>query len=398
MEILGAGTVEKRGKDKWRLRITVKDNKGVTERLDKTITARNKTEAKVLLEQWKRELKDADLEHRAKAMTVEEFMVLYMDYNKNTKGCAKKTLAGYDEIIRNRINPHLGHLHLTDLTPYMLEEFFSQQRINGGVHGEPLSASTNRKTFSMFKTALKYAVYLELIPKNPLELLKGPSVKKSNVQKPLTEEGLIRVYELLEGCPDRQFVIAIRISAATGMRRGEVCGLTWGDVDMETGEIIVHRALIEITKRMSDTGKASIELKETKTTGSTRKITLDKDTLEFLRAEKEAQKRTLAYYHVEQTDKTPVACDFKGGFYRPSRLTSAWEAFRDDHGFEGVRLHDLRHTQATLLLKHGEDILTVSRRMGHAKPSTTLDVYGHVMPGMDKEAADLFGRIAAGME
>ena len=80
MEILGAGTVEKRGKDKWRLRITVKDNKGVTERLDKTIIARNKTKAKVLMEQWKRELTDADLEHRAKSITVEEFMVLFMDY------------------------------------------------------------------------------------------------------------------------------------------------------------------------------------------------------------------------------------------------------------------------------------------------------------------------------
>ena len=167
---------------------------------------------------------------------------------------------------------------------------------------------------------------------------------------------------------------------------------------METGEIAVHVSLSEISKSISDTGKSSIEFKETKTTGSTRKITLDKDTLAFLKEEKEAQRRTLAYYHVEQTDKTPVACDFKGEPYRPSCLTSDWIAFRNDHDFEGVRLHDLRHTQATVLLKHGEDILTVSRRMGHAKPSTTLDVYGHVMPGMDKEAADLFGRIAAGME
>ena len=398
MEILGAGTVEKRGKDKWRLRITVKDNKGVTERLDKTIIARNKTEAKVLMEQWKRELTDADLEHRAKSITVEEFMVMFMDYCKNTRGCAKRTLAGYDQMIRCRIDPHLGHVLLSDLTPYMLEEFFTQQRESGGANGGALSANTNRKTFSMFKTALKHAVYLELIPKNPLELLQGPSVKKSQAQHPLTEEGLMRVYELLKGCPDRQFVIAVRLVAATGMRRGEICGLSWGDVDMETGEITVHVSLSEISKSMSDTGKSSIELKETKTTGSTRKITLDKDTLAFLREEKEAQRRTLAYYHVEQTDKTPVACDFKGEPYRPSCLTSDWIAFRNDHDFEGVRLHDLRHTQATLLLKHGEDILTVSRRMGHAKPSTTLDVYGHVMPGMDKEAADLFGRIAAGME
>ena len=165
--------------------------------------------------------------------------------------------------------------------------------------------------------------------------------------------------------------------------------------ELVEGPVVIVVAEDRVNKSESKTGNASVEIKETKTVGSTRKITLDSNTVEFLKAEKEAQRLTLAFYHVEQTDKTPVACDFRGNWYRPSCFTSAFIVFRDDHGFNGVRLHDLRHTQATLLLKNGEDILTVSRRLGHAKASTTLDVYGHVLPGMDKEAAELFGSVVA---
>ena len=150
------------------------------------------------------------------------------------------------------------------------------------------------------------------------------------------------MFELIKGCPDRQFAITLRISAAIGMRRGEICGLTWNDIDLEQGVVNVNKALIELNKSESKTGKTNVELKDTKTT------------------EKEAQRLTLAFYHVTQSDKTPVACDFRGIWYRPSCFTSAFIAFRNNHGFEGIRLHDLRHTQATLLLKSGEDILSVS--------------------------------------
>ena len=394
MELLGLGTVEKRGKAKWRLRVTIKDNKGRIDRLDKTVEARNKTEAKLLLDQWKHELVGADLDYRSHKVTVKEYLMDYLEHCKTSRGLSKNTMRGYTDMANNYIIPHLGDCLMVELTPIQLEEFFKQQMKSGGRNGGALSANTCHKTFSFFKMALRRAVYLRIIPENPCEQLKGPSVKQAE-KHALTEDELARMFELMKGCPDRQFAIALRISAATGMRRGEICGLTWGDIDLDKGIVDVNKALIELKKSESDTGKASVEIKETKTAGSTRKITLDKDTVEFLKAEKEAQRLTLAFYHVKQTDKTPVACDFRGNWYRPSCFTSAFIAFRNDHGFDGIRLHDLRHTQATLLLKNGEDILTVSRRLGHAKASTTLDVYGHVLPGMDKQAAELFGNVVA---
>ena len=394
MELLGPGTVEKRGKTRWRLRVTIKDNKGRIDRLDKSVEARNKTEAKLLLDQWKHELVGADLDYRSRKITVKEYLEDFLEYCRTNKSLSKTTLRGYTDMANNRLIPYLGDCLMIELTPYQIEEFFKEQLQSGGRNGGALSASTCRKTFSFFKTALKRAVYLEIILRNPCELLSGPSVKRAEKHS-LSEKELARMYELMKGCPDRQFAIALRISAATGMRRGEICGLTWDDIDLDKGIVDVNKALIELNKSESKTGKASVEIKETKTTGSTRKITLDHDTVEFLKAEKEAQRLTLAFYHVKQTGKTPVACDFRGNWYRPSCFTSAFIAFRNDHGFDGIRLHDLRHTQATLLLKNGENIHTVSRRLSHAKASTTLDVYGHVLPGMDKEAAELFGNVVA---
>lgn len=347
-----------------------------------------------MLDQWKHELIGADLDYRSRKITVKEYLEDFLEYCRTSKSLFKTTLRGYTDMANNRLIPYLGDCLMVELTPYQIEEFFKQQLQSGGRNGGALSASTCRKTFSLFKTALKRAVYLEIIPRNPCEPLSGPSVKRAEKHS-LSEKELARMFEMMKGCPGRQFAIVLRISATTGMRCGETCGLTWDGVGLDKGIVDVNKSLIEFNKSESKTGRASVEIKETKTTGSTRKITLDSDTVEFLKAEKEVQRLTLAFYHVKQINETPVACDFRGNWHRPSCFTSAFIAFRNDHGFDGIRLHDLRHMQATLLLTNGEGILTVLRRLGHAKASTTLNVYGHVLPGMDKQAAELFGNVVA---
>jgi integrase len=93
-----------------------------------------------------------------------------------------------------------------------------------------------------------------------------------------------------------------------------------------------------------------------------------------------------------KSEETPVVGGQFGDWYRPSHFTSEFAAFRQQHKFD-IRLHDLRHTQASLLLKSGESIVTVSKRLGHAKVSTTLDTYSHIMPGQDKGAAEKIGDI-----
>ena len=109
-----------------------------------------------------------------------------------------------------------------------------------------------------------------------------------------------------------------------------------------------------------------------------------------LKRYKEDQYYLLKYFDTDQTPLTPVLCDSLGSWYIPDHFTKDFEAFKQQHHFD-VRLHDLRHTHASLLLQNGIDVLTVAHRLGHAKPSTTQDIYGHVLPGKDQEAANRIG-------
>ena len=127
MELLGPGTVEKRGKARWRLRVTIKDNKGRIDRLDKSVEARTKTEAKLLLDQWKHELIGADLDYRSRKITVKEYLEDFLEYCRTNKRLSKTTLRGYTDMANNRLIPYLGDCLMVELTPYQIEEFFKQQ-------------------------------------------------------------------------------------------------------------------------------------------------------------------------------------------------------------------------------------------------------------------------------
>jgi integrase len=199
---------------------------------------------------------------------------------------------------------------------------------------------------------------------------------------------------LLKGCPNKRFAIAVRLSLATGMRRGEVCGLRWCDVDFMSGEIHIEHSLSEVSSAESQTGE-TLELKGPKTLESDRRISLDEDTLKVLQQYYKELHYLLAYNDYELTKDTPVFADQFGKWYRPSILDKDFVAFRNKHGFN-IRFH-LRHTHASILIKNGVDITTIANRLGHADPSITYKIYAHMMPGTDKAAAEKIGEIFSGV-
>ena len=119
-------------------------------------------------------------------------------------------------------------------------------------------------------------------------------------------------------------------------------------------------------------------------------------TASHLAAWKERQGAELAKIGVEQTGKTPVCCSDTGGWYRIDNFEHWWSVWRKEHGFEGLKFHELRHTLATQLLANGVDVKTVQTRLGHANASITLGWYAHAIPQKDHEAADLLGSILSG--
>lgn len=168
----------------------------------------------------------------------------------------------------------------------------------------------------------------------------------------------------------------VRIAAATGMRRGEILALTWGAVDLQ-------RQLISVKQSLSADG----ELKKPKTQAGLRTISIGERSKQSLLQWKARQAAELRKFGVDQTADTPVCCSNVGGFLNGSNFAHWWKKFRESNGFPELKLHELRHTQATLLLGDGTDIKTVQDRLGHSASSTTLDWYTHAMPENDFAAA-----------
>lgn len=156
------------------------------------------------------------------------------------------------------------------------------------------------------------------------------------------------------------------------MRRGEVFAVTWENVDLDRRTIRVCQSITYQRKVKTPKTQAGIR------------------TLAMWKAR---QATELARIGVKQTERTPVCCSDTGGWYRIDNFERWWGAWRKEHGFEGLKFHELRHTQATQLLANGVDVKTVQTRLGHANASITLGWYAHAIPEKDHEAADLLGNL-----
>ena len=165
------------------------------------------------------------------------------------------------------------------------------------------------------------------------------------------------------------------------MRRGELLGLQWGDIDLDAGTLRVERSIEETT--------AGLRLKPPKTKRGRRNITLPPETVGMLRAHKVQQMQLRLLLSMGKPDATTlVFSDVEGQLLKPHTVSRAWRRAVVALKLPAVTFHALRHTHASMLINAGVDILTISRRLGHSKAAITLDVYGHLIGGADEAAAD----------
>lgn len=166
------------------------------------------------------------------------------------------------------------------------------------------------------------------------------------------------------------------------MRRGEVFGLVWENVDLDRCVIRVQESLTVHDEKKNPKSKAGARV-----------LSIDQKTSERLSEWKVRQAEELSKLEIEQSDQTAVCCSSKGDFVKLTNFERWWREFRARNGFPGLRYHELRHTQATQLLGNGVDVKTVQTRLGHANASLTLNQYAHALPENDRDAAALLGQL-----
>lgn len=288
-----------------------------------------------------------------------------------------------------RISTHLGRYQLQAITPMQIERFYVSQLNEGGKDGRKLSPKTVRNTHVVLRKALADAERLGYVQRNAAAAAHPPVPEKRDLVTWSTDD-LSEFLEAIDGDP---LEIAYHLLAATGMRRGEVLGLRWRDVDFDLGQIAVAHTIT--------TAGRQVVMGPPKTPRSKRNVYLDKRTVALLRRHRKRQReQRLAAGAAWHDDLDLVIRNEIGQFIHPDVFTARFDAFVRKLDVPRIRLHDLRHTHATLALKAGVHPKIVSERLGHATVGVTLDLYSHVMPALARDAAEqiMSGAYRAGAE
>jgi integrase len=291
------------------------------------------------------------------------------------------TFDSYRRKVERHILPVFGATKIRALTHLQLNAFY-EHKLRPTNGDRPLSAKSVLELHVIIRGALGDAHRTGVVTRNVAAVATAPRLRSAPPfePKPWTEPEL-RAF--LRAAADHRLYPAFRLAAATGMRRSELLGLKCSDVDWELGTVSINRGLV----------CAGYELHETrcKTKNSRRPVELDATTLDILRCWHDWQHATNISIENDMSPWMFPSAD--GGPIHPHAFSQAFDRLVQRSGLPVARLHDLRHTHATLLIKDGIPVKVVSERLGHARASFTMDTYQSVLPGMQQEAAVAIERI-----
>ena len=290
-----------------------------------------------------------------------------------------KTVHEYRRLIQVRIRPGLGERPVKRLDASEVDQFYRALQRQAG-----LAPGSVRHIHAILSKAFAQAVRWGWLNESPISRTSPPAVRRSTV-KPPDPDDVVRILEEAASY-DPDLGMLLLVGAVTGARRGELCALRWADLDLVTGSVLIHRALIDVGGRVGE--------KDTKTHAA-RRLRLDPATVEALTVYRAATEERAAALG---TALTPDAFAFShtadGSMpIRPDKVTGSFRRMADRLDLTHVRLHDLRHFAATRMLAAGVPVRTVSGRLGHADASTTLGVYAHFVDASDQDAAAVMGRL-----
>jgi integrase len=288
-----------------------------------------------------------------------------------------KTFERYCGVVRGHIMPALGAVLLTKLQPAQISEMYAKALSSGRRDGKGgLSAASVLYMHRLLKEALAVAVSeWRLLPWNPAGSIKAPKVKRKQMRALDTAE----TAALLEASRAYRLFIPVMLAVTCGLRRGEICALRWRHVELSGAAQLAVTGSTEQTKK-------GIREKETKS-GRARTVALTAFAVEELRRHKMRQAEELLRLGVRQSDDTYIVAQADGQPLKPNSLTHEFVRFIAHTSLPRIRFHDLRHSHATHLLVSGVHPKIAQERLGHATVAITLDLYSHVLPGMQADAA-----------
>ena len=378
------GSIVRRGRNSWRLKFDVGTENGQRETRYQTVKGRRQ-DAERELTKLIASLDAGTLVEPSK-ITVREYLGSWLDgppdrpnqdQPYHPPGLAGKTVERYRQLAVQQIYPHIGATALQKLRPKQVEDWHATLLAAGGKGGRPLSAQTVLSAHRLLHRALARAVASETVSRNVASAISPPKVGDREIES-LTADEIGAVLAALEGHPLQPIVV---MALSTGARRGEILALRGADIDLDAATVRIERSLEQT--------RAGLKFKAPKTKHGRRVITLPPIAVQMLRTHRRRQlELRMALGQGKPEPDTLLFSTANGTPIPPNDLSRDWARFVKARKLPAVSFHGLRHSHVSALIAAKTDILTVSRRIGHASPAVTLAVYSHLFKNTDKDAAN----------
>jgi integrase len=363
------GSIHQRRNGTWRAQVSLEGRR-------LSFTAKTRHECQEWLKKTIGQI-DQGMTFTSTILTFDEFLNTWLGSAKAS--IRPRTWSHYEQLIRNYVIPNLGQIKMKDLRPDQIQRFYNHLLSN------EVGVYTVIKIHAMLHGALEQAVKAGLVNRNVSNAVIPPS-------EPAKEMSILdesQVSQLLIAARGSRMEALLHLAVSTGMRQMEILGLKWSDLDWLKKTLKVERQLVR---------GEGVKFSQPKTRHGRRIVVLGDRTIETLRRHYERQNEERKKSSVSWSEHGLIFTMANGSPINFRVLMRYFKNLLNVAGLPEIRFHDLRHTAASLMLNHGIPVIVVSRRLGHARPSITLDIYGHLIPGMQEEAALMIDELITPVE
>jgi integrase len=365
------GSIHQRDNGTWRAQVTV-DGRRLS------FSSKTRHEVQVWLKKTTVEI-DEGMTYESTKLTFNEYLNGWLSSKKSFLQPA--TWTHYNQLSKKYIIPAIGSTKIRSLTPWLIQDLYDRLLASG------VGTQTVIKIHTVLQSALNHAAKTGIMSSNPASTVIPPKVPFREMET-FNES---QVSSMLIAAKGNRFQALYQLAVTTGMRQMELLGLKWSDIDWSRQTLRVERQLV----RPDGEG---IKFSHPKTNYGRWEIALGSQTIEVLRDHYERQQTEINVAGDNWIEQGLVFTNSFRGPLHPRNLLRDFKKFLKNASLPLIRFHDLRHTAASLMLNHGIPLIIASRRLGHARASITLDMYGHMIPNMQVEAAEKLDELVTPIE